>query len=452
MNVKSVLSKLLICLLIVLSFVLGVNYKNKTNEPVENKNIEITNVFHDEKNSIEQHEGYQLEKAVILSRHNIRSPLTDKDSMLKKVTNNEWFNWSSKSSELSIRGGNLETEMGQYFRRYFALEGLFEENIIPNDEEVRFYANSLQRTISTANFFKSGMFPLGNLEVEYHEEVGTMDPVFNPQLTYVSDKFIKEAIKEIGEMGGEDGINGIEEKLTENFAILEEVLDYKETEEYIKTNTNLLKTNDLEIVLEVNKEPAMKGSLKTANSIADAFTLQLYEERDLNKASFNHDLGESDWEKIGEIVDTYSDVLFTTKAISTNVAHPLLKEIKNELDNDDRKFSFLCGHDSNIASVTAALGVNDYKLDNAITKKAPIGSKLVFEIWHNELNEKYITISMVYQSVNQLRNLSPLDIDNPPCKYRLELEGLTSYGNNYYKYEDVINRFKDSIDAYEILK
>ena len=73
----------------------------------------------------------------------------------------------------------------------------------------------------------------------------------------------------------------------------------------------------------------MKGSLKTANSIADALTLQLYEEQDLNKASFNHKLGESDWEKIGEIVDTYSDVLFTAKAISTNVAHPLLKEIKN---------------------------------------------------------------------------------------------------------------------------
>lgn len=124
MNVKSVLSKFLICLLIVLSFVLGVNYKNNISEPVKNKAIEITNAFHDENIPIEKTDGYQLEKVVILSRHNIRSPLTDKDSLLKKVTNNEWFNWSSKSSELSIRGGDLETEMGQYFRRYFALEGL----------------------------------------------------------------------------------------------------------------------------------------------------------------------------------------------------------------------------------------------------------------------------------------------------------------------------------------
>ena len=51
------------------------------------------------------------------------------------------------------------------------------------------------------------------------------------------------------------------------------------------------------------------------------------------------------------------------------------------MNTDSRKFTFLCGHDSNIASVDAALGVEEYSLPNSIEKKTPIGSKLVFEKW-----------------------------------------------------------------------
>ena len=48
---------------------------------------------------------------------------------------------------------------------------------------------------------------------------------------------------------------------------------------------------------------------------------------------------------------------------------------------DTRKFTFLCGHDSNIAGVFAALDVEDYRLPNAIEKMTPIGAKFVVEKW-----------------------------------------------------------------------
>jgi hypothetical protein len=61
---------------------------------------------------------YRLEQVVILSRHNIRSPLSGKDSLLGTVTPHTCFNWTSVTSQLSLRGGALETIMGQYFRKY----------------------------------------------------------------------------------------------------------------------------------------------------------------------------------------------------------------------------------------------------------------------------------------------------------------------------------------------
>ena len=62
------------------------------------------------------HARYQLKEVVVMSRHNIRSPLTSGGAAYMRVTPHEWFKWSSPSSQLSLRGGVLETEMGQFFR------------------------------------------------------------------------------------------------------------------------------------------------------------------------------------------------------------------------------------------------------------------------------------------------------------------------------------------------
>ena len=66
---------------------------------------------------------YALEEMVILSRHNIRSPLSGKGSVLSRITPHEWFEWTSAPGELSLRGGALEVEMGQFFREWLVSEG-----------------------------------------------------------------------------------------------------------------------------------------------------------------------------------------------------------------------------------------------------------------------------------------------------------------------------------------
>ena len=76
-------------------------------------------------------ERYTLKQVVVLSRHNIRSPLSGRRSTLQRITPHEWYHWSSVPSELSLRGGALETMMGQYFRKWLVSEGLMQENEIP---------------------------------------------------------------------------------------------------------------------------------------------------------------------------------------------------------------------------------------------------------------------------------------------------------------------------------
>lgn len=404
------------------------------------------------KRSPEFKEKYTLKEVVILSRHNIRSPLSDNGSALGKLTPHRWTNWSAASSELTLRGGVLETMMGQFFRKWLVSEGLFTENYVPNADEVNFYANSMQRTIATAQYFSSGFMPVANVAVRHRYAPSKMDPVFFPRLTKVSEAFCSDAMNQIAAMGGKKGIRGINEGLEDSYRIIADVLDLKDSPACKSGETCTFDDYDTQIILKKGEEPAMKGSLKLANSASDAFILQYYEEADAQKAAFGHDISISDWEKIARIKDVYGDVLFTAPVVAYNVAHPLLVYMNDELNSDARKFTFLCGHDSNIASVNAALEVEDYELPSSIEKKTPIGSKLVFEKWIDKSGNEFVAINLVYQTTEQLRNIEMLDLDHSPMVYQLQLKGLKLNADGLYSFEDVNGRFEKAIAAYDDIK
>lgn len=395
---------------------------------------------------------YKLKEAVVLSRHNIRAPLSGNGSALGNLTSHKWTDWSSGPSELTSRGGALETMMGQFFRKWLAQQGMFPENYVPTFDDVNIYTNSMQRCIATGQYFTSGFMPMANLRVNHRFDPSKMDPIFCPQLTKVSKPFREEAMRQIAAMGGKKGIRGINEALKDNYALEAEVLDLANSPSAKNGGSPAFDNYDTQIILERYKEPGMKGSLKDANSAADAFILQYYEEPDSVAAAFGKKLTRDQWKQIAKIKDVYGDVLFTAPIVAANVAHPLLQYMSDELRSPDRKFSFLVGHDSNIASVMAALGVAPYELPGAIEAKTPIGSKLVIEKWTGKDGQEYGALNLVYQNVDQLRNLSLLDLQNPPMVVPLQLTGLTPNADGLYKMSDIMNRFRDAIQAYDAIE
>lgn len=395
---------------------------------------------------------YTLDQMVVLSRHNIRSPMSGSGSLLADITPHEWFQWTSNPSELSLRGGILETIMGQYFRQYLEEKGLFPENYQPGDEAVRFYANSKQRTLATTNYFSSGLLPVENVTIESHADYDTMDPVFNPVLTFLTESYADDVMGQISELSGDVGLEGIHAKLEDAIKLLMDVTDMEGSDTYQAGDYGDLLTDPTEIILEKDKEPGMTGSIKTATSVADALTLQYYEESDPVKAAFGHELTVEDWILLHSIVDTYTDMLFTIPLVSVNVAHPLLEEIRSELTAEERKFSFLCGHDSNIASVLAALGVEEYNLSETVEPKTPIGVKLVFERYLNPEGEAFYDVSLVYQSTQQLREMSPLSLENPPMKERLRFESIQTNKDGLIAEEDLLALFDRAIGAYDAIQ
>ncbi|MDE5903419.1 MAG: glucose-1-phosphatase, partial [Muribaculaceae bacterium] len=57
----------------------------------------------------------------------------------------------------------------------------------------------------------------------------------------------------------------------------------------------------------------------------------------------------------------------------------------------------------------------------------------------------------VYQSVDQLRDMQLLDLDNPPMIYPLSFKGLQKNADGLYLLSDLEQRFEDTLAAYEAI-
>ena len=396
-------------------------------------------------------DGMKLNQVVILSRHNIRSPIVTRNSVLEEITPHQWFDWTSAPSELSLRGAMLETTMGQYFRLWLESEGLFPENYRPEIGAVRFYANALQRTRATAHYFSAGLLPVVDVAVEQHVEYNTVDPVFVPVLTFMTNEYEADVRREVARLGGIVGMRGISAGLHGAMEMLMDVVDMQDSAAYQSGKYGNFLEDESQLLLEVGKEANLAGPIKLANTLIDSMTLQYYEEPDELKAAFGHKLTLDDWRYMHTIADTYSDMLFATPLISVNVAHPILQELYSEINTEGRKFTFLCGHDSTIASTLAALGVEDYLLPEAIEQHTPIGGKLVIERWVDGSDGEWYNVSLVYQSVDQLRAITPLSLETPPMKYQLRFRGVNTNSDGMIAGEDFMNLMRCAIDAYDAL-
>lgn len=388
-------------------------------------------------------EHYTLEQMVVLSRHNIRTPLVSKNSVLTRLTNAEyqWFPWEGESGTLTPRGVQLETKMGTFFSEWLDKKGLLSAY---GKDSFRFYANAKQRCQATARQFADALLPGENPPVEMNVPFDTMDSVFNPQITKLSEDITTQAFGEIQEMFG-----NLDAGIAPGCALLERVIDISHSPAY--PDTVSFSQFPSSVGLKLNAEPFMNGGLKMACTVSDALSLQYYEEADEQKAAFGQQLSFDDWVTVSSVKEWYGDILFTAPSVAVNVAHPLLQEILDEIQNEKRVFTFLCGHDSNLSSVLAALGAELPDLPGSVEKRTPIGGKLIFECFKGVDGNEYADLLLVYASTAQLRAISTLTYDNPPMAVKVTLSGLSANPDGLYRLSDLEQRLSQAIAAYDAL-
>ena len=406
-----------------------------------------TNAYAQTKRSDAFRAKYELKEVVVMSRHNIRSPLTSGGAAHQRVTPHTWFKWSSPSSQLSLRGGVLETEMGQFFRQWVVSEGLLPENYRLEGDEVLFYANSRQRTFATAKYFSAGFLPFANVEITHKLDEDKMDPVFTPQFTKMNDTYRQQVLADIQALNGGPKAWMAAQQPTLN--LMEQVLDMAHSPAALQGDTTHFWFDDTQFKIEKGSEPKMTGGYTLANSVADALVLQCYESESMT--AFGHELTMEQWRAICAVKEVYDGLLFTTHSAAVNLAYPLVSRIREELNRSDRKFMFLCGHDSNLASISAALGLQIPETENALELHTPIGSKLVFEKW-SDGSDEYVAVNLVYQAVGQLQGRTLLSPAAPPMVLPVTIEGLSANSDGLYRLSDLDTRMAEAMTEYDAIE
>ena len=392
-------------------------------------------------------DGYCLEDEVVFSRHNIRSPLSTSGSELSLVTPYKWVDWGVEAAHLTERGGRIEQKMGEWFRadlKAFA-------SLLDSDNTL-FYSNSKQRTIKTGEKFIDGFSP--GLQLYYRFKDDSMDPLFNPAYPFMNARLQEKILADmnaIGDVAGTSeepykGIFAAIGKITDEIHYMEEVIGFKDSP-YAGGTMEHLPLDKMSIVLAEGKEPGMTGDYKLVNSIADALVLQYYE---TGKEFKNDPVSVDDIRRIGKVKTIYDEVLFANHTTAVLVSNPLVRKIKDEILDSSRKFTFLCGHDSNIASITAALGIKLPETTGAVEFTSPIGTKIVFRKYRKG-ESLFMDAHIVYASVSQLRETCPISIQNPPVILPIDFEGLSRNMDGYYRLEDIMGRFDNTITEFENL-
>ena len=381
----------------------------------------------------------ELRQVVIVSRHNLRSPLGTAKQNLAESTTNNWFAWTSAPGELSRKGAALETAMGGWFRDRLGDLGLFDRNAFLRPDQVRFIANNMQRTVATARSFATGFMPEADVVVE-HLPLGTLrDSRFTLCVPSPDDVLAERIKRQLDETFG--GGEGIDRSLAPSYALISRVIDYPSSPRGRRPDAVPFASTGVSY-FDIVRPPhsiGLHGPIGEAYPVADAILLQQYEDPSA-AASFGHPLTWEEWRLIGKVKETYISMRYGTKAMSAKLGKEFLPLLARRLERGEPRLTFVGGHDTTLAQVGTQLDVEPYELPGAVEYRTPIGSKIVLGRWRCDDGIDRLSVDFVYQTTAQIRACQLADRAHPPSVVRLRLKGLTPDADGRYPLADVLPR------------
>ena len=312
-----------------------------------------------------------MKKLIIFSRHGLRYPLLKYESMQGIISEKD-VNWDFEEGMLTEKGEILEFKMGIFLRKYI-------EKFGKKLKKIEFISNSIKRTVATAKILATSMFPYREIEIKFKDKTfSTMEKDFNIYLDSLDIN--KEKLKKL------------DYRLKPQYERLEKILNIEDGT-FLNIGSN--------IKIGENGFLMSDGAFKIATDIVDMYILKYFEgfkEEDIFKSSnFYKDL-----EYISEIKDSLLDTIFGDLDYINDSPTEITKLIQSKI-NSETDLDVIVGHDSNIATIFAKLGIN---LDYKILEKYPIGAKLLFKVY----DDNSFDLELIYYKPESIRNMNN---DNP---------------------------------------
>jgi len=375
----------------------------------------------------------KLQFVIYLSRHGVRSP-TGKTKQYNQYSAAPWPEWSVQPGYLTAHGYQLMKLFGAYDREKLAADGLLSAQGCADAAHVTIVADSDQRTRETGKAVAEGMFPGCAVPVQAQAE-GTDDPLFHALHAGVSqaDKALAAAAI-AGRIGGD--ANNLTEAYRPQLEALDRILAGCGPAVPAQSRISIL---SIPATLEAGSgdhPAALRGPLAVASTLSENLLLEYTEgmkgadlgwgcldEAKLRFALQLHAAAAEFSERTPAIARLYAANLLTTivKSLEQSATG---KPVAGALGKPGDRVLFLSGHDTNIATVAAALGLT-WIIDGRHNDTPP-GGALVFELLRSQGDEGFsVRVSYTAQTLDQMRNAIPLTLAMPPDRVPVFVPGCS---------------------------
>lgn len=356
--------------------------------------------------------GLKLERVVMLMRHGVRSPT--KAAVSPPGTNDKpWPKWPVGFGELTPHGADAASLVGSWDRGNWSARGLLPASGCPAEGELTVAASATPRTRATAQAWLKGFAPDCKITVSYPASKGD-DVEFHPFDAHSMPIDPRQALQAQQAMAPPGGLAAELQSHADLFALLNHALGCQPNAacDISRLSPDLVEEKD---------GPASVGpAFSNASTISQTFLLEYLQGMPMPDVAW----GRLTREQIGTL-EQFHIIKYKYEArapyVAERAASPLASRMLKAVENGPR-LTALVGHDTNIADLGGFLGVH-WQVPGYPADDPPPGGAIGFEVLANAAGQQFVHAFYRSQTMDQVRNLQPLDAQNPPSYTYLDIPG-----------------------------
>jgi len=358
----------------------------------------------------------RLTYVVIVSRHGVRAPTWD-TARLNQYSAEPWPEWGVPPGNLAPHGRKLIRLMGAYYRDWLSGEHLIRRDGCQDAPHIYIRADKDQRTVETGRALAESIEP--GCRISIHEQAeGESDLLFSG----VGAPDPERSLAAVRDRIGPDP----QKLIAEHRAALDALQLILRGRADIPDNISVyLKGKSVELT----------GPFATGSTFSENLLLE-YTNGMAGAALGWGRLTRENLNRVLELHAVYTDLIrrtpYLARARGSNLLAHVLRSMEQAASGKSTAGALgqpgdvllvLSGHDTNLSNLSGMLGLR-WKLPGYQPDDTPPGGALIFSLWHDSDTGQFsVKLRYLAQTLDQMRNASPLSIAAPPASQDVWVPG-----------------------------